>query len=86
MHSVLRPRQKSSNKTQPVPTFTKHNLDTIINQIEFLSEIIETNDCDQERKATVQGGLDKLKKIYTEIQGERKKQTSISKFFTKKSE
>ena len=58
---------------------------TIVNQIEILSEVIDQNDCDKERKATVQDGLDKLKKIYTEIQDERKKQTSISKFFTKKS-
>ena len=63
---------------------SKTNLDTILYQIEFLSEVIENNDCDEERKASVKNSLQKLKETYSELKPEKKKQSTLTNYFTPK--
>ena len=63
---------------------SKTNLDTILYQIEFLSEVIENNNCDEERKASVKNSLQKLKKTYSELKPEKKNQSTLTNYCTPK--
>ena len=42
------------------------NVNIIVNQIEFLSDVIDFNDVDEERKANVQNILKEILKVYAD--------------------
>ena len=62
---------------------SKADVDTILYQIKFLSELIDDKDCDEERKASFKNSLQQFSKIYSELKP-KKKQSTISNFFAPK--
>ena len=71
--------------TEPPKTteMSKADVDTILYQIKFLSELIDDKDCDEERKASFKNSLQQFSKIYSELKP-KKKQSTISNFFAPK--